>query len=60
MLKSKTMRFALALAVLGVIETQLGVLSQYMSKELFGLFSIGISVAVAVLRVVTTSPLSEK
>jgi len=58
--KSKTILFALLLAVLGVLEINIKVFSQYMTPELFGWFSISISVIVAVLRVLTTVPLSEK
>ena len=58
--KSKTMWFALALAVLGVIEMQAKVFAPYLTPEMFGLFNILIGVAVAVLRVLTTVPLSEK
>lgn len=59
-LKSKTMWFALALAVLGVVEMQAKVFAPYMTPELFGFFNILIGVIVAVLRVLTTMPLSEK
>jgi len=59
-LKSKTMLFALALSVFGVIESQLALLSPYMSPQVFGLFTIVVSVSVAVLRVLTTTPLNEK
>lgn len=58
--KSKTIWFALALAVLGVIEIQAQLFAQYMSPEAFGIFNIVIGVIVAVLRVITTMPLSEK
>lgn len=58
--KSKTILFALLLAVLGVLEINIKVFSQYMTPELFGWFSISISVIVAILRVLTTVPLSEK
>jgi uncharacterized membrane protein YesL len=58
--KSKTILFALFLAVLGVLEINIKVFSQYMTPELFGWFSISISVIVAVLRVLTTVPLNEK
>lgn len=57
---SKTMMFALALAVFGVIETQIGFFSQYMTPQTFGLFNIVISVIVAVLRILTTMPLNKK
>lgn len=59
-LKSKTIWFSIALAVLGVVEMQLGQFQQYMPPWGYGLLTIGISVCVAVLRVVTTQPLSEK
>jgi hypothetical protein len=58
--KSKTIWFALALAVLGVIEMQVQLFAQYMTPETFGLFNIAIGIVVAVLRVITTVPLSEK
>ena len=59
-LKSKTMLFALALAVFGVIEMQAKLFAAYMSPEAFGVFNIVIGVIVAVLRVFTTLPLSDK
>ena len=59
-LKSKTMMFALALAVFGVIEMQIKVFAAYMTPEAFGIFNIVIGVIVAVLRVFTTLPLSDK
>ena len=58
--KSKTLLFALALAIFGVIEMQIKMFSDYMSPEAFGIFNIVIGVIVAVLRVITTVPLSEK
>lgn len=58
--KSKTLWFALALAVFGVIEMNVKYFSSYLTPEFFGAFSILISVIVAVLRVLTTTPLSEK
>ena len=59
-LKSKTMMFALALAVFGVIEMQIKVFAAYMSPEAFGVFNIVLGIIVAVLRVLTTVPLSDK
>lgn len=59
-LKSKTLWFALALAIFGVVEMNVKYFSNYLTPEIFGLFSILISVIVAVLRVLTTTPLSEK
>jgi hypothetical protein len=58
--KSKTLMFALALAILGVIEMNVKVFSVYMTPTTFGFFSIGISIIVAVLRIVTTLPLDKK
>ena len=59
-LKSKTLWFALALAVFGVVEMQIKVFASYMSPEAFGIFNIVVGLIVAVLRVFTTLPLSEK
>lgn len=58
--KSKTIWFALALAILGVIEIQAKLFAPYMSPEAFGIFNITLGIIVAVLRVLTTMPLSEK
>ena len=58
--KSKTIWFALALAVLGVVEMQIKLFAQYMSPEAFGLFNIVVGIVVAALRVLTTMPLSQK
>ena len=58
--KSKTLMFALILAVFGVVEMNVKVFSVYMTPQMFGFFSIGISVIVAVLRIVTTLPLDKK
>jgi hypothetical protein len=58
--KSRTMLFAMALAILGAIETQAHLFSKHMTPELFGLFNILLAVVVAVLRVLTTVPLNEK
>ena len=58
--KSKTMMFALTLAIFGVLEMNLKVFAPYLSPEFFGWFSILISVIVAILRVFTTLPLDKK
>lgn len=60
MLRSKTILFALALAVFGVVEAQLQLFVTYLPQWGFGAASIIISAIVAALRVVTTLPLSEK
>jgi hypothetical protein len=59
-LKSKTMMFALALAVFGVLEMNLNLFASSLTPQLFGAFSIAISLIVAVLRVLTTLPLDKK
>jgi hypothetical protein len=58
--KSKTLMFALILAIFGVVEMNVKVFSVYMTPQMFGFFSIGISVIVAILRIVTTLPLDKK
>lgn len=60
LLKSKTMWFAAALAVLGVLELQAALVRDLVGAENFGLVMLGISVASALLRIVTTQALSEK
>lgn len=59
-LKSKTLWFALALAIFGVVEMNVKYFSNYFTPEMFGAFSIFVSIVVAILRVLTTTPLSEK
>jgi uncharacterized membrane protein (DUF106 family) len=62
--KSRTMLFALSLAIFGVLEASMGVLNSLltpiMGPAAFGVFTVAVSVIVAVLRVITTQPLSEK
>jgi hypothetical protein len=58
--KSKTLMFALALAIFGVLEMNLKVFAPHLTPEFFGACSILISMIVAVLRVVTTLPLDKK
>lgn len=60
LIKSKTIRFSILLAMLGVVEANVGVFQQYMTPQTFGAFSVAVGVIVAVLRVLTTAPLSEK
>lgn len=60
MLKSKTLWFAVALSVLGTVQTMTDVFKPFMTDKLFGLFTLGVAVVVAVLRIVTTKPLNEK
>lgn len=59
-LKSKTMIFAALLAIFGVVETQMNVFQSFLSPQAYGIFTIAVSVIVAVLRLVTTQPIDEK
>ena len=59
-IKSKTMWFSLILAVLGVVQGMTEVFSPYMTPRTFGLFTFAVGAAVAILRVITTQPLSDK
>lgn len=60
MMKSKTMWFAMALAVLGAVEAGFGLIRVYIGESVYGPMLMTISVIVAVLRVITTMPLNEK
>jgi hypothetical protein len=60
LLKSKTMLFSLALAVLGAVQASWGVLDDYLSPKAAGLAAVAVAILVAVLRVLTTEPLSDK
>lgn len=60
MLKSKTMIFALLLAVLGVLQTSMEVFTPYISSQTAGMLTVIIGCAVAVLRVVTTTSIGDK
>jgi len=54
-LKSKTNMFAMAITVLGAIETNAPMLRDYLGVY-YGLTYVGIGVAIAVLREVTSDP----
>lgn len=60
MLKSKTIIFALLLAVLGVLQTSMEVFTPYISSQTAGVLTVLISCAVAVLRVITTTSIGDK
>jgi O-antigen/teichoic acid export membrane protein len=60
LLKSKTMIFNAALAVLGVLELHSAALQKLIGPEHFGSFMLGLAIAGALLRFATTKPLSEK
>lgn len=59
-LKSKTMLFALALAILGVLQASMEVFTPYLTPQAAGLLTLVVSLAVAILRVLTTMPLDDK
>ena len=58
--KSKTLIFAFLLSVLGTVQMSLGVFTQYMTPERFGMFSFAIGIVVTVLRFATKSSLDDK
>ena len=57
-LKSKTVRFSIALAVLSILEGYIGFLPVGQATQ--AVIGIGIAVCIVVLRSVTTMPLSAK
>ena len=57
-LKSRTVLFAILLAVLSVLQGYVGLLPLSQIEQMY--VGIAISVAVTVLRIITTQPLSEK
>ena len=60
MLRSKTMGFAVLIAVLGILEQNGAVLTKFVGAENIGVVMMVISAVVAILRVFTSQPLSEK
>ena len=58
LLKSRTVLFALLLAVLSIVQGYVGLLPLSQVGQMF--VGIGISVVVTLLRIVTTQPISEK
>jgi len=59
-LKSKTILFALALEIMGVIQLNADFLSTVMTPSQFGWVMLGIGIAVKILRGVTTTSLKAK
>lgn len=59
-LKSKTMGFALALELLVLVQQNTDVLTPYLTPDGIAVIVSVIGVAVALLRVVTSKPLSDK
>ena len=60
MFKSKTIWFAILLAVGGILEQSQSVITQLVGQQNTGLIMLVISIIVAVLRIVTTQPISAK
>lgn len=57
---SKTVWLGLALTVVGYLQTQNGVWSQWVDPKWAGVIDMGFGLAVIVLRFVTTTSLAEK
>ena len=58
--KSKTMIWAFALTILGVLELNLHLFYNVLGEEYYGITYMIIAMVTAVLRVVTTMPLEDK
>jgi hypothetical protein len=58
LLKSKTVWYAIVIAVLSIVQGYIGLLP--MTPVLQMLVGIGISVGIVILRLLTTQPISEK
>jgi len=58
LLKSRTVLFAILLAVLSVLQGYVGLLPLSPVEQMF--IGIAISVAITLLRIITTQPISEK
>lgn len=54
------MLFAIALSVLGALQASMNVFEAVLSPQVYGLFTVAVGVAVAVLRVITTTPIDSK
>jgi len=59
-LKSKTLWFALLIAVGGILEQSQAVVSQIVGPANTGWVMLVISVGVAILRIITTQPINQK
>ena len=59
-LKSKTLWFSVLIAVGGILEQSQSVVSQLVGPANTGWVMLGISVGVAVLRIITTQPINQK
>jgi len=59
-LKSKTLWFAILIAIGGILEQSQAVVSQIVGPANMGWVMLVISVGVAVLRIITTQPINQK
>jgi len=59
-LKSKTLWFALLIAVGGILEQSQAVVTQLVGPANTGWVMLVISVGVAILRIITTQPINQK
>lgn len=53
--KSKTILFAILVAIFGVLQLNVDILKDLLSPQMYGIVFLVISVVVAVLRVITTT-----
>jgi hypothetical protein len=60
MRKSKTLWFALALVVLGFVAENFNYVQDIIDPKYYGISYMAIGIIVAILRFITTQPLSEK
>jgi len=60
MLRSKTLWFSVLLAACGIVEQSSALVTQIVGPQNTGYVMLGVSVIVAILRSLTTQPLSEK
>ena len=58
--KSKTIIFAMSLAVLGVVQASMDVFSAFLSAQEVGVLTMVVGCVVAILRVLTTTSLGDK
>lgn len=59
-LRSKTIWLSMALSALGVLQASMDAFTPYISPQSAGLISVGVGAAVAMLRILTSQPLSDK
>lgn len=58
--KSKTMLFSMLIGILGAIQSSMPFMQDVIPPKYYGLVLMLVSVAIAILRIVTKKPLSEK